>query len=91
VFARFARTYFLRPQFQATPLPLFLRVYGLLFTSWIALFVAQTTLVAARRTDIRRRLGWAGTSLAAVMVVVAVMAAVLSERPDVGADLKMSR
>jgi hypothetical protein len=85
VFAGFARTYFLRSQFQVTPLPVYLRIHGLVFTTWIALFVAQTTLIAARRTDIHRRLGWAGASLAAVMVVAAVTAAILSGRRDVAA------
>ena len=85
VFAGFSRTYFLRSQFQPTPLPLYLRVHGLVFTTWIAVFVAQTTLVAVRRTEIHRRLGWAGASLAAGMVVAAVTAAILSGRRDVAA------
>ena len=68
VLAGFARTYFLRSHFQTTPLPLYLQVHGLVFSTWIAFFVAQTTLVAARRTDLHRRLGWAGAWLAAAMV-----------------------
>jgi hypothetical protein len=85
VFVGFARTYFIRSQFQTTPLPPYLHVHGLVFTTWIALFVAQTTLIAVRRTDIHRRLGWVGASLAAVMVVAALTAAVLSGRRDVAA------
>ena len=85
VFVGFARTYFLRSHFQTTPLPLYLRVHGFVFTAWIALFVVQTTLVAARRTDIHRRLGWAGAALAATMVVAAVTAGILSGRRDVAA------
>jgi hypothetical protein len=83
VFAGFARTYFLRSQFQTTPLPLYLQVHGFVFTAWIALFVWQTTLVAARRTDIHRRLGWAGAALAGAMVVAALTAGILSGRRDV--------
>ena len=85
VFAGFAPTYFLRLRFQTTPLPLYLHVHCLVFTTWIALFGAQTTLIAARRTDIHRRLGWVGASLAAVMVVAAITAAILSGRRDVAA------
>ena len=59
VFVGFAPTYFLRGSDQSTPLPTYLHVHGFLFTTWIALFIAQTSLVAARRTDLHRRLGWA--------------------------------
>jgi len=36
------------------------------------LFIAQATLVAAGRTDVHRRLGWAIVALAAIMVITAV-------------------
>jgi hypothetical protein len=83
VFAGFARTYYLRSSFQATSLPLYLEVHGLVFSTWIGLFLAQTTLVAAHRTDIHRRLGWAGAGLATIMVVVAVTAAIFSGQREV--------
>jgi hypothetical protein len=85
VFVGFAPTYYLRPRFQTTPLPFYLHVHGLAFTAWIALFTAQTMLVAARRVDVHRRLGWAGAALATLMVVVAITAAILSGRRDVAA------
>ena len=62
---RICRTFYLRPQFQTTPLPTYLLIHGFVFTLWIAFFLAQTTRVAARRTDVPRRLGWAGGVLAA--------------------------
>jgi hypothetical protein len=71
VFAGFAQTYFLRSYFQPQPLPVLVRLHGLVFTAWIVLFIAQTALVAARRTDVHRRLGWAGPALAAAIVIVA--------------------
>ena len=40
------------------------------FTSWLALFVAQTILVLSGRTAVHRRLGVAGVVLAALMLVV---------------------
>ncbi len=75
VFAGFARTYFLRSYFHPESLPLLVELHGLVFTAWILLFIAQTTLVAARRTDIHRRLGWVGAALAATLVVVAWLTA----------------
>ncbi len=76
VFAGFARTYFLRSHFQSQPLALHLKLHGVLFTAWIVLFIVQTTLVAARRTDIHRRLGWVGAVLAVAMIGVASFASV---------------
>lgn len=81
----FAPTYFLRSRFQTTGLPLYLQVHGLAFSAWVVLFTAQTLLVAARRTDVHRRLGWAGVALAVVMVVAAAGAAIFSGRRDIGA------
>ena len=85
VFAGFAPTYFLRASYQSTPLPTYLRVHGFLFTSWIALFIAQTSLVAARRTDVHRRLGWATAVLAVAMVIVGTTAGIVSMRRQVEA------
>jgi hypothetical protein len=85
VFVGFAPTYFLRT--SSTPLPTYLQVHGFLFTTWIALVIAQTSLVAARRTHVHRRLGWAMAGLAAVMVVVGTTAGIWSMRRQVEAGL----
>ncbi|HEV7893955.1 MAG TPA: hypothetical protein VGP08_25290 [Pyrinomonadaceae bacterium] len=77
VFAGFARTYYLRPFFDSKPLVTVLHLHGLVFTSWIVLFVVQTALVAKRRTDVHRRLGVAGAALAALMVLVGVTTALI--------------
>jgi hypothetical protein len=81
----FSPTYFLRSSYQSTPLPTYLQIHGFLFTTWIALFIAQTSLVAARRTNVHRRLGWATAALAVVMVVVGTTAGILSMRRQVEA------
>ena len=47
VFAGFAPTYFLKSAFDTPALSPVLHVHGLLFTTWILLFVLQTGLVAA--------------------------------------------
>jgi hypothetical protein len=87
VFVGFAPTYFLRASYLSTPLPTYLRVHGFLFTTWIALFIAQTSLVAVRRTNVHRRLGWATAVLAVVMVVVGTTAGIWSMRRQVEAGL----
>ena len=85
VFVGFAPTFYLRSSYQSTPLPTYLQVHGFFFTTWIALFIVQTTLVAARRTDIHRRLGWAMAGLALVMVVAGTTAGILSMERQVEA------
>jgi hypothetical protein len=83
----FAPTYFLRASYQSTPLPTYLQVHGFLFTAWTALFLAQTSLVAARQTRVHRRLGWAMAALAVVMVVMGTTAGIWSMRRQVEAGL----
>ena len=85
VFVGFAPTYFLRGSYQTTSLPTYLQVHGFLFTTWIGLFIAQTSLVAVRRTDVHRRLGWTMAALAVVMVVVGTTAGIWSMRRQVDA------
>ncbi|HKO44212.1 MAG TPA: hypothetical protein VJU84_13125 [Pyrinomonadaceae bacterium] len=77
VFAGFSRTYFLRPYFNTQPLIPLLHLHGLVFSAWLLLMLTQTTLVAANRTRIHRRLGIAGAVLATLMVVVGTVTAVI--------------
>ena len=77
VFAGFSRTYFLKTYFGSPDLSLLLHIHGLVFTSWILLFLVQTTLVASRRTDIHRRLGVFGGVLAALVVILGTTTAIL--------------
>src|SRR3954469_3869442 len=70
VFIGFSRTYFLKGYFGAPSLTPLLHLHGLIFTTWVLLFIVQTTLVAARRTDIHRKLGLAGGVLALLMIIV---------------------
>ncbi len=77
VFAGFSRTYYLRPYFTTAPLMPLLHLHGLVFTSWLALFLIQTTLVAAHRTDIHRRLGILGGVIAGLMILIGPTTAVI--------------
>jgi len=77
VFAGFSRTYFLKAHYGTPELSLLLHVHGLVFTSWVLFFLAQTTLVAAGRTDIHRRMGVAGAVLAALLLIVGTATAIV--------------
>lgn len=76
VFTGFAPSYYLGNFFGAAPLPTLVHLHGILFTSWILLFLTQTSLIAARRTDLHRRLGVTGGLLAVLMLVVGYLTAV---------------
>ena len=78
VFGGFARSYYLKPYFGTPPaLTPLLHLHGLIFTSWILLLLAQTVLIAAKRTHIHRLLGWGGAALAASMILVGTTTAVV--------------
>ena len=77
VFAGFARTFYLRPHFQTQPLIPLLVLHGIVFTSWIALLLTQTTLVATKRTRTHTRLGVAGGLLASLMILIGTVTAIV--------------
>jgi hypothetical protein len=77
VFAGFSRSYFLKAYFGTPELSLLLHIHGLVFTSWVLLFLVQTTLVAADRTELHRKLGVGGAVLAAVLLMVGTTTAIL--------------
>ena len=77
VFAGFAPTYYLRPYFTTAPLMPLLHLHGLVFSSWVLLFIVQVGLVATHRTNTHRRLGIAGGVIAVLMILVGVSTAVI--------------
>lgn len=85
VFAGFARSYYLKLVLGTPPLSALLHLHGLVMTLWFTLFIVQTQLVAAGRTDLHRRLGVFGALLAATVLIVgptvAVAAAKLGHSP----------
>jgi hypothetical protein len=83
VFVGFARTYFLKWWFPelsslAPPEPFFYYVHGACFTAWVLLLLVQPVLVANRRVDLHRRVGWFGAGLAAVVVAVGTLGALIA-------------
>ncbi len=55
-------------------------LHALLFTSWLVLFIVQTSLVATHRVKVHRKLGYFGVALAAAMIVVGGRTAVEAAR-----------
>jgi hypothetical protein len=75
VFVGFGPTYYWAGMFKA-PLPnLLIHIHGAVFSCWILLLIVQTSLVAAGRVDVHRRLGLLGFGLAWLMVVLGLLAA----------------
>jgi hypothetical protein len=70
VFVGFSRTYYLKSVFGAPQLPRLTHIHGAVFTSWTLFFVGQTLLVSGGRTDVHRRIGWAGSVFALGTVVL---------------------
>jgi hypothetical protein len=66
----FARTYYLKLLFGTPALPWLLHLHGALMTSWFALFFVQTSLIAAHRVNVHKRLGIVGSVLAGLIVIV---------------------
>jgi uncharacterized membrane protein YozB (DUF420 family) len=79
----FAPSYYLRSFTDAEPLTTLVHLHGGLATAWLLLFVAQTSLVSASRTDLHRRVGPAGAVLAAIFVVVSYATAIAAARKGV--------
>jgi hypothetical protein len=73
VFVGFARTYYLAGLFHAPLDAPLVHVHGAVFSCWILLLVVQTSLVAAGRVDVHRRIGIAGFILACMLVVLGVL------------------
>ena len=85
--AGFAPTFYLRSWFGAPPtvagateLTPLAQFHGAVYTAWMVLFIVQTSLIAARRVKVHRRLGIAGAVLAAIMIVVGYMTATAAAR-----------
>src|SRR5215831_4916568 len=88
VFVGFSRTFYLRAYFHSERLIPLLILHGTVFSSWIALFVTQTTLIATKRTRTHMKLGVAGGVLAASMIIIGTFTAIVrangpSPLPDI--------
>ena len=76
VFVGFAESYYLRSVFGSAPLPWMLHVHGAAMTSWVVLVVTQVLLVAAKKVEWHRRVGWAAVASATLVVVLGTVTTV---------------
>lgn len=65
VLVGFAPTFYLRALFDVAPIPAYLYDHRTLLTGWFVVLIGQTYLIAARRTDLHRRVGVVGLMFAA--------------------------
>jgi len=77
IFVGFSRTFYLRPYFFPERLIPLLILHGMIFSSWITLFVTQTALVATKKTSIHMKLGIASLVIAPLMLLVGTYTALV--------------
>ena len=80
VFVGFAPTFYLRSAFGEAPSTPLVQLHGILFSTWMLLFLTQTVLVAQGKTAMHRRLGIAGAMLAFALLLVGVMTALTAAK-----------
>ena len=81
LFLGFSHSYYLRFHYPASrPLSLLVQVHGLVFTSWMIYFIAQTALIAVKRPALHRRLGVFGALLGSVVIGLGLLVAVIAMR-----------
>jgi hypothetical protein len=76
----FARTYYLKGFFEDKPLPGLLHVHGLVMTLWFSTFLAQVLLVKSGNVRTHRKVGWFGTGVAALVLIVGTTTAITAAR-----------
>jgi len=87
-FVGFARTYYLKGVFGSRALPLVVHLHGLMMSTWIVVFIAQTWLIAARRVAWHRRLGAGAAVLAALVILTGVALTVLALEREIQAHVQ---
>ncbi len=86
VFVGFSPTYYLKFHYpMSRELSILVHVHGLVFTLWMLYFIGQTALIAVNRPALHRKLGIAGTFLAALMVGLGLAVAFSAVRLHHGA------
>jgi hypothetical protein len=70
VFWTFARSYFLKFLYGASPLSMLLHVHAAVMSGWVVLLALQSALIAAGRVRWHRRVGTFGAAWAGLVVLV---------------------
>lgn len=77
VFAGFAPSFYLRSSFHPDhELSVLLHIHGLVFSTWIILFLVQTLLIANGSRRLHQRLGWFTVGVAVFMLLLVAAATV---------------
>ena len=89
-FVGFAPSYYLSTVFAGPRLSLLVHVHGVVFTLWMLLYVVQTGLIFAGRTDVHRIVGPAAVLVAAAMVPLGIATAIITKQAAAAAHLPPS-
>jgi hypothetical protein len=77
IFMGFAPSFYLKSVIHAPPpLTLLTWTHGVVFTGWVAVFIAQSSLIVAGNTALHRQVGIAGAVLFGAMVSLAISTAI---------------
>jgi len=87
-FVGFARTYYLKSVFGTRALPLVVHLHGLIMSTWIVVFIAQTWLIAAHRAAWHRRLGTGAAVLAVLIILTGAALTVLALEREIHAHVQ---
>ena len=93
VLVGFTRTFYLRIYFDVPALPAQAYAHGTILTAWFSWFCLQTSLVAAGRTDLHRRMGIIGAFIGISVIGVSLLAALelvprlVAKYGDISSDL----
>lgn len=80
----FTPTWVLMRWFGSPPLPWIVHLHGAVYSAWVLLYLAQTTLIATNRRDWHRRLGAFGAMLGLVVIVMGVAISIEGARRGAG-------
>ena len=72
----FSRTVGPRLFHPPSPRPAVLYFHAVLFTGWLAFFIAQSALFRTRNVKVHRRLGWFGLALGVAIPIVGITTAI---------------
>ncbi|WP_169804900.1 hypothetical protein [Sphingomonas asaccharolytica] len=89
-FIGFAPSYYLSTIFAGPRLSLLVHVHGAIFTLWMLLYVVQTGLISAGRTDVHRIVGSAAVLVAVAMVPLGIATAIITKQAAAAAHLPPS-
>ena len=86
-FVGFAPSYYLSSVFAGPRLSLLVHVHGAIFTLWMLLYVLQTGLISAGRTDVHRVIGPVAVLVAIAMVPLGIATAIITKQVTAAAHL----